>query len=146
MRDQSQRPCLHRISVVAPGFLLPEGAPIPKGTLLTQPIPRGDLASQSILEGIPRVAFPPQHIIGTSASSHPTNEEKDEGEEEKEKEIVDVLESDSEDLFKAFNQPPSLMTLTGDLGQFSQSPSSHVKSAITLTDEIGIQMKQRSTL
>ena len=88
----------------------------------------------------------PQHTTGTSVSSHPTNEEKDKGEEEKEKEIVDVLESDSEDLFEAFNQPPSPTTLTSDLSQFSQSPSSHVKSAITLTDEIGIQMKQRSTL
>lgn len=45
----------------------------------------------------------PQHTTGTSVSSHPTNEEKDKGEEEKEKKIVDVLESDSEDLFEAFN-------------------------------------------
>ena len=88
----------------------------------------------------------PQHTTGTSVSSHPTNEEKDKGEEEKEKEIVDVLESDSEDLFEAFNQPPSPTTLTSDLSQFSQSPSSHAENATTLTDEIGIQKKQRPTL
>ena len=38
------------------------------------------------------------------------------------------------------------MTLTNDLGQFSQSPSSHAESATTLTSEIGIQKKQRPTL
>ena len=42
-----------------------------------------------------------------------SNKEEDE-EEERQKEVVDV--SDSDDLYKFFNQPLSLETSTGDLG------------------------------
>ena len=42
---RARDPCLHRISVASPGFLLPEGVPIPKGTLLTHPILKDDLVS-----------------------------------------------------------------------------------------------------
>ena len=55
---RAKDPLLHHISVVVPDFLLPEGASVPEGTLSTQPIPKDDLATQSIPEGIPKVAFP----------------------------------------------------------------------------------------
>ena len=38
------------------------------------------------------------------------------------------------------------MTITSDLSQFSQLQYSHIKGAVTSSDEIGIQWKQRSTL
>ena len=104
---KAKYPRLHRIGVVVPGFLLPEGTPIPEGALVTQPIPKG----------IPKVAPPSQHPTGEATSSQPTNKEEDEEEEEKEKEIVDV--SNSDDLYEVFNQPSSPVTSTGFLGQSS---------------------------
>ena len=62
---------------------------------------------------MPKVTFPFQHTPGEATSSQPSNKEKDE-EEERQKEVVDV--SDSDDLYKFFNQPLSLETSTGDLG------------------------------
>ena len=100
---RARDPRLHRISVASPGFLLPEGVPVPKGTLLTHPILKDDLVSQSILKGILKVVFPSPRTTGASASSQPTHKEEGEGDEEREKEIVDVLESDSEDLYEIFN-------------------------------------------
>ena len=139
--------CLQHISVVAPGFLLPKGAPIPEGTLLTQPISRDDLVSQSISEGILRAFFFWfLHTTSASASSQPTNKEEKEREEEEEKEIMDVSESDSEDLYEVFNQPPSLETFVGDLGRISQPPPNQTEGAVTLSDEMGIHRKQRLTL
>lgn len=38
------------------------------------------------------------------------------------------------------------MTITSDLSQFSQLQYSHIEGAVTSSDEIGIQWKQRSTL
>ena len=145
---KAKDPRLHRISIVVPGFLLPEGALVPRGTFSTQPVQESDLVIQSISEGIPRVVFPPQHTTGASASSQPTSKEESEGEEEKEKEkdIVDVLESDSEDLYKVFNQPPSPMTSTGVLIQSSPPQASRFKVSVLSSDEIGIQRRQESTL
>nr|POE55225.1 hypothetical protein CFP56_02225 [Quercus suber] len=125
---------LHRINVAVPGFLLPEGAPVLEGTLVTQPIP----------EGVPKVAFPFQHPPGEATSSQPTSKEEDEEEEVRQKEVVDV--SDSVNLYEAFNQPLSPETSTGDYGQFFQPQSSHLEVATPLSDEMGIQRKQRSTL
>jgi len=105
---KAKDPHLHRISIVVPRFLLPEGIPTPKGTLSTQPIP----------EGIPKVAPPSQHLTGEVTSSQPTTKEENEEEEEKEKEIVDV--SNSEDLYEVFNQPPSPVASTSVLGQSTQ--------------------------
>ena len=62
---------------------------------------------------MPKVTFPFQHRPGEATSSQPSNKEEDE-EEERQKEVVDV--SDSDDLYKFFNQPLSLETSTGDLG------------------------------
>ena len=62
---------------------------------------------------MPKVTFPFQHAPGEATSSQPSNKEEDE-EEEGQKEVVDV--SDSDDLYKFFNQPLSLETSTGDLG------------------------------
>ena len=70
---------------------------------MTHPILRDDLVSQSILEGILRVVFPSPRTTSASATSQPTYKEEGEGEEEREKEIVDILKSDSEDLYKIFN-------------------------------------------
>ena len=66
---RARDPRLHRISVASPGFLLPEGVPVPEGTFLTHPILRDDLVSQSILEGILRVVFPSPRTTSASASS-----------------------------------------------------------------------------
>ena len=68
------------IAFTVPGFLLPKGVPVPKGTLSTQPILESDLVTQSIPEGIPRVVFPSHHTTSASASSQPTNKEESEGE------------------------------------------------------------------
>ena len=86
---KARDPRLHWISVVTPGFLTT--GPIPKGTLTTIPIPKG----------IPRVALPFQCAAKEEAtSSQPATKE---GEEEKDKEVVEV--TDSEDNFAIFNQP-----------------------------------------
>ncbi|KAK9995603.1 hypothetical protein SO802_020289 [Lithocarpus litseifolius] len=79
---------LHQISIAIPGFLLPKGTPILEGTLVTQPI----------LEGVPKVPFPPPHTTSEATSSQPTDKEEGEVEEEKEKEVVDV--SDSDDFYE----------------------------------------------
>ena len=75
---KARDPRLHRISVAIPGFLLPEGALVPKGTLTTQPIIEGTSTSQHILEGVPKITFPFQHIPGEATSSQPSNKEEDE--------------------------------------------------------------------
>ena len=59
---------------------------------------------------------------------------------------MDVSELDSEDLYKVFNQPPSLMTLTGVLIQSSPPQSSRFKVSVLSLDEIGIQRRQKLTL
>jgi len=142
---RAKNPRLHRISIVVPSFLLLEGAPIPENTFSTQPIPKGDLLTQSIPKGIPKLAFPSQHTTGESISSQPTNKEEGVGEEEEEEnEVVDV--SDSDDIYEVFNQPPSPVTTTSDLDQFSQLQSSDIEGAVTLSNEMGIQWKQRSNL
>ena len=90
-------PRLHRISIAAPGFLL------------TGHVLEGTLTIEPILEGIPKVALPPQQTTGVATYSHPANIK-----EEKEEEIVEV--SDSEDEFEVFNQLLSPKTLTSDPG------------------------------
>ena len=96
---KARDPLLQRISVAAPGFLI------------SGPIPEGIFATGSILEGIPKVAVPPQQATEVATSSHPTNTE--------EEEVVEV--SDSEDEFEIFNQALSL-----DISTFDLSPSIHI--------------------
>ena len=140
---KAKDPCLHRISIVVPGFLLPEGVPVPEGSLATQPILEGTHTSQPILKGMPKVAFPPQHTSDKATSSQPSSKEKDE-EEKKQKQVVDV--SDSDDLYKFFNQPLSPETSTGGLDQFFQPQSSHFEGVTLSSYEMGIQRRPRSTL
>lgn len=120
-------PRLHYINVAVEGFLLPEGAPIPEGTLLTQPITDGTSTSQPIPEGVPNVTSPLQYTLSEATSSHPSSQKGDE-EEARPREAVDV--SDSEDLYKVFNQLPSPVT----------------EEEITSSDLMGIQQKRKSNL
>ena len=83
---KSRDPRLHRISVVASGFLI--SGPILEGILTTIPIP----------EGVPKVK---------ASTSHPINKEKEEEKEKEEGEIFEV--SDSENKFEVFNWPLSLV-------------------------------------
>ena len=53
---KARDPCLHRISVAAPGFLI------------TGPVPEGILTSNPIPEGIPRVALPFQRAAEEEAT------------------------------------------------------------------------------
>ena len=85
-------------------------------------------------------------MTGASASSQPTYKEEGEGEEEREKEIVDVLESYSKDLYEIFNQSHSPATSTGVLSQSSSPQPSCFEGAALLLDEIGIQRKPKSSL
>lgn len=59
---------------------------------------------------------------------------------------MDVSESDLEDLYKVFNQPPSPMTSIGVLIQLSPPQSSRFKASVLSSDEIGIQRRQKLTL
>ena len=111
---KAKDPRLHRISVVVHSFLLPEGVLVLEVTFTSQPILEGTFTSQPIPKGVPKVAFPPQHTSDEATSSQPSNKEEDE-EEERQKEVVDV--SDSDDLYKFFNQPLSPEISTSDLGQ-----------------------------
>ena len=131
---KAKDPRLYHISVAVPRFLLPEGTPIPEGALVAQPIP----------EGIPKVALLSQHPASEATSSQATNKEEDEEEEEKEKKIMDI--SDSDNLYEVFNQPLSPMTSTGVLGQLSPPQSNCFEGVTPLSDEMGIQREQRSTL
>jgi len=81
-------PRLHQISVLVPGFLLPEGVPIPRGTLTTEPILADTITTKPIFEGIPKVALPLQQTTGVATSSRPTNTE--------EEEVVEVPDSEDE--------------------------------------------------
>ena len=133
---KARDPCLQRISVVVPDFLLPEGVPALEGTLSTQPILEGTLSTQPIPEGMPKVAFPLQHSTGEATSSQPIHKEEEE-KEEKEKDIVDV--SNSEDLYEVFDHPWTPETTIGDLGQLSLGTTS-------LLTEMGIQCRPRGSL
>ena len=119
---KAKGPCLQRIIVAAPGFLITD--PIPKGTLATGPIP----------EGIPKI----------EASSSCSIIEEKEKEQEKEGEIVEV--SDSEDDFKVFYQLLSSNGLSGGLRQSSPLLSSFHQWTTPPSDDMGIQRKPRSTL
>ena len=88
-------PCLQRINVATPSFLLPG------------PKPEGVQAITPIFEGIPKVEAPStQQTTGAATSSRPINTE--------EEEVVEV--ADSEDEFEVFNQALSPETLVLDLG------------------------------
>ena len=92
---KANKPRLQRISVAAPGFLLP--GPKPEGVQATTPI----------FEGMPKVEAPsPQQTTGAATSSRPINTE--------EEEVVEVV--DSEDEFEVFNQTLSPETSVPDLG------------------------------
>ena len=99
-------PRLHWISVAAPSFLI------------TGPILEGTLTTDSILEGIPKVALPPQPTTREATSSHPAITKE---EEEKEEEVVEVSNSKHE--FEVFNRPLSLEVSIGDLGHSSPAQS-----------------------
>ena len=94
-------PRLHWISVAGSGFLIT--GPILEGTLTTDPI----------LEGIPKVALPPQPTTREATSSHPAIT--------KEEEVVEVSNSKHE--FEVFNRPLSLEVSIGDLGHSSPTQS-----------------------
>ena len=86
---------LQRISVAAPGFLLPG------------PKPKGVQAATPIFEGIPKVeASSPQQTTEAATSSRLINTE--------EEEVVEVV--DSEDEFEVFNQALSPETSVPNLG------------------------------
>ena len=59
---------------------------------------------------------------------------------------MDVSESDPEDLYEVFNQPPSPVTSTGVPGQLFPPQSSRFEKAAFLLNKMGIQRKQKSTL
>ena len=93
---KAKDPRLHRISAVAPGFLII--GPVPEGTLATILILEGTLATTPIPEGIPRVATPLQHAAEEATSSQPTVKEE---EEEEDRGVVEL--TDSEDEFVVFD-------------------------------------------
>ena len=102
-------PRLHWISIATPSFHT------------TGPIPEGMLTTDPILEGIPKVALPPQHTSEEATFSHfaITKEE-----EEKEEKVLEVF--DSKDEFDIFNQTLSPEASPGDLCSFSSAQSSNI--------------------
>ena len=117
---KARDPRLHRISVIAPGFLT--AGPIPEGTLTTDPI----------LEGIPKVAPPLQRFVEEEAtSSQPLI--KGEGV------IVEVSDFEgSEDEFEVFNQflPPEI--LLGDPDHPLPVQTSQTQGGSPLLEDMGI--------
>ena len=101
--------CLHWISIVALSFHT------------TGPIPEGTLTTDSIPEGIPKVALPPQHTPEEATSFHLAITKE---EEEKEEEVLEVF--DSKDEFDVFNQTLSPEASPGDLDSSSLTQSSHI--------------------
>ena len=101
---KAKDPHLHKISIVALGFLI--SSPILEGTFVTNPIPKG----------IPKVDLPPKHTTEEATTSYPAITKE---EEEKEEEVVKV--SDSEDEFDVFNQPLSPEASPSDLDLSSSS-------------------------
>ena len=97
----------------------------------------GFLTTNPIPEGITKVALPFQRTAEEEATpSQPTIKE---GEE-----VVEV--SDLEEDFEVFNQPLSLEVSTSDLGRPFPAQSSHNQKVANISDDKGIQRKQRSTL
>ena len=86
------------------------------GFLIFGPILEGVLTTTSILEGVPKVE---------ASSSRPFNKKEREEKEKEEGEIFEV--SDSEDDFKVFNRPLSLIE------------ESQVQKASPILDNIGMQ-------
>ena len=82
---RAKDPWLYRISVAYERFVVPEGVPLPKNTLLTQPLLIATLSA-----GVPS----PSPILQV---------EEEEEEEQKEEGFVDFIESTDE--FEVFNQP-----------------------------------------
>ena len=117
---KARDPRLHRISVIAPGFLT--AGPIPEGTLTTDPI----------LESIPKVAPPLQRFVEEEAtSSQPLI--KGEGV------IVEVSDFEgSEDEFEVFNQflPPEI--LLGDPDHPLPVQTSQTQGGSPLLEDMGI--------
>ena len=99
------------------------------------------LTTNPILEGIPKVALPPQYTTGEATSSHPTIIKE---EEEKEEEVVKV--SDSENEFEVFDQPLSLKASIGDLIHPFPAQSSHHRGVTSIPDDMRIQRKSPPTL
>ena len=126
---KARDPRLQWISVATPDFLT------------TNPIPEGTLATTLIPEGIPRVALPFQRIDEEATSSQPTTKEEEEGED---KNMVEV--TDSEDEFSIFNQPLSPKSQVGDPCYLSRVQVDNSSEDISISKEIGIQRKQRSSL
>ena len=114
---KAKDPRLHRISVVAPGFLTI--GPIPGGVHVTTPI----------LKGIPKV--------GASSSRPVIKEEKEE--EEEEERIVEV--SNSKDDYDIFNQPLSPEAPVGDLGDPFPIQTDHAQEEAAILADMGMQRK-----
>lgn len=121
---------LHRINVVAPGFLV------------TRPVPEGTLATIPILEGIPSVAPPLQCVVEEATSSQPIVKEE-EGKEE-DRRVVELTDSENE--FAIFNQPLSSDSPISNLSHPSLVQENNPQGDTTFPKEMGIQRKQRSTL
>ena len=87
------------------------------------------------------VALPFQWIAKEATSSQPTTKEEEEGED---KNMVEV--TDSEDEFAIFNQPLSPKSQVGDPCYLSRVQVDNSSEDISISKEIGIQRKQRSSL
>ena len=79
------------------------------------------LTTDPILEGIPKVALPPQHTSEEATFSHLAITKE---EEEKEEKVLEVF--DSKDEFDIFNQTLSPEASPGDLCSFSSAQSSNI--------------------
>ncbi|KAL0010808.1 hypothetical protein SO802_005916 [Lithocarpus litseifolius] len=121
---KARDPHLHRISVAAPGFLLPGS--VPESTLTIQPI----------LEGVLKTPFPLQHTIVEATSSKPLIKE--------EEEIVDVSESEGD--FEVFKLLSSLEDLASDLGHTFPEQESHPQGESVISEAMPIKRKTRQIL
>ena len=80
---RAKDPRLYRISVAYERFVVPEGIPLPRHTLLTQPLPVATLS------------------VGVPSPSPILQVEEEEKEEQKEKGLVDLTKSTND--FEVFN-------------------------------------------
>ena len=93
---RAKDPRLHRISVSYEGFVVPEGAPLPRNTPLTQLLPIATLSA-----GVPSLS----PILQV---------EEEQEEEQEEKGFVDLTESTDE--FEVFNQPSPPKNVPEEMG------------------------------
>ena len=92
---KAKDPRLHCISVAYKGFVVPEGIPFPRHTLLTQPLPVATLSA-----GVP--------------SPSPILQVKEEEKKQEEEGFVDLIESIDD--FEVFNQPSPPKNVPEEMG------------------------------